>query len=79
MYWHHIPEMFAIYFMGVWSYEMKIKFKYVLLVYVFVTLLTPLMNWVFQPFSFIFGAILGFPLLIGYYFEKKWGKNEVVK
>ena len=71
MCWHHIPELIGLYFVGFWTYEVKMKFTFVFLMYIFGVLMTPIFSGVFNPFIFVLGGIIGFPLLLGYCI-KKW-------
>lgn len=76
MYWHHIPELFGIYFMGFWAYEIKMKFRYVFLIYISAVLITSVLVGMFTIFVFVLGAIISSPLLLGYYIGKKGNRNE---
>ena len=76
MCWHHVPELFGVYLTGFWMYEIKIKFKYVFLLYVFTVLITSALLGMFTNFVCVSGAIIGAPLLLGYYIGKKVVGNE---
>jgi len=71
MCWHHIPELVGVYFVGVWMYEIKKKFKYVFLIYIFAVLINSALLGMFTNFAFVLGAIIASPLLLGYYVKKE--------
>ena len=76
LYWHHIPEVLAIYFIGVISARLKMKTWIIALMF-----FSPISLWVFVGLIFqsILYAIVGMvvsaiilqPLLVGHWVGKK--------
>lgn len=73
-YLHFIPELAANYFIGIWARQAKIRFWMIIVVYLVVTFLTMLLVTYFTVLSLILSAVLGFPMLVGYFLEKIFGE-----
>ena len=73
--WHHIPEMFCLFFLGLWLYEIKIPIRYVLISYIASIILTLYLINTIINITDIFKSIISIivitvPLLLGYYIKK---------
>lgn len=76
LYWHHIPELFAMFFLGCWFSRSKQTFELTLLAYLYCGITTPLV--VIPPeriylygFISVFCLALAAPLLMGYLIHQK--------
>lgn len=70
-YYHFIPEMFGIYFLGITMASLKLSVKHVFVIYFIVSMLNSNLNFI----RLIVGLILGWPLLLGYWVYGKVEKN----
>ena len=77
-YWHFVPEMFGVYFIGMWTVDIKWNFKEVFGIYCLTTFLVPLLRGSVQIMAFVLSAIIGFPMVIGYYMCKQNLKDSHV-
>ena len=73
--WHHIPEFFCVFFLGLWCYETKISFINISLGYIFSALATILILGRIDITGFILITALGFSLFLGYNIKRK-GKED---
>jgi len=69
LYWHHISELMSFYFFGIWTKEIKIPFKAILVVSIVSPVLFAILH---KSFSlFIVASILIIPFPLGYLVSSK--------
>jgi len=69
--WHHIPEMFSFYFIGMWLSKIHCSKKLVVALYLLTVLGTPIILG--APLFievFIFASLLFLPLILGFIVRK---------
>lgn len=71
LYWHHIPEMFGFYYLGVWLSKIHYSKKLIVALYLLTVLGTPIILG--APFFievYVFSSLLFLPFIIGFIVRK---------